>query len=80
MQEQRVSCSANLVSTTGARAVGERRARYSVILAGIVLLALGGCGSRNTFVPPPPPKVAVAQPLQKPVTLYHELTGNTAAY
>ncbi|HEY2529909.1 MAG TPA: efflux RND transporter periplasmic adaptor subunit [Xanthobacteraceae bacterium] len=41
---------------------------------------LAGCGSRNTFVAPPPPKVVVAQPLQQPVTLYLELTGNTAPY
>ncbi len=40
---------------------------------------LAGCNaSRNAYVPPPPPKVVVAQPLQKPVTLYIELTGNTA--
>ena len=41
---------------------------------------LTGCGSRNTFVPPPLPKVVVAQPLQSPVTLYIYLTGNTAPY
>jgi multidrug efflux system membrane fusion protein len=39
---------------------------------------LAGCNARNAYVPPPPPKVMVAQPLQKPVTLYLELTGNTA--
>ena len=50
------------------------------VLATIAALALAGCGSRNTFVPPPPPKVVVAQPLQEAVTLYIELTGNTAAY
>ena len=31
-------------------------------------------------MPPPPPKVIVAQPLQQPVTLYLELTGNTAPF
>ena len=41
-------------------------------------LALAGCGSRNTFVAPPPAKVVVAQPLQQPVTLFLSLTGNTA--
>jgi multidrug efflux system membrane fusion protein len=41
---------------------------------------LSGCGSRNTFVPPPLSKVVVAQPLQSPVTLYIYLTGNTAPY
>jgi len=50
------------------------------VVAAIAALALAGCGSRNTFVPPPPPKVVVARPLQQPVTLYINLTGNTAAY
>jgi membrane fusion protein, multidrug efflux system len=49
-------------------------------LAGIVVLALSGCGSRNTYIPPPPPKIVVAQPLKEAVTLYLELTGNTAAF
>jgi RND family efflux transporter MFP subunit len=50
------------------------------VLAAIAGVAVAGCGSRNTFVQPPPPKVAVAQPVQQPVTLYLELTGNTAAF
>jgi membrane fusion protein, multidrug efflux system len=42
--------------------------------------ALAACdGSSNTYVPPPPPAVRVAQPVQQPITLYFELTGNTAA-
>ena len=45
-----------------------------------VCVLITDCGSRNTFVPPPPPKVVVAHPLQKPVTLYLELTGNTAPF
>ena len=56
-----------------------RRPGYAV-LAAIAALALTGCGSRNQFVAPPPPKVVVAQPIQKPVTLYIYLTGNTAPY
>jgi RND family efflux transporter MFP subunit len=39
---------------------------------------LAGCNSSNVYVPPPPAKVVVAQPLEKPVTTYLELTGNTA--
>jgi RND family efflux transporter MFP subunit len=39
---------------------------------------LTGC-EQNTFVPPPPPKVEVANPLQRPITRYLEATGNTAA-
>ncbi|MBB3139026.1 RND family efflux transporter MFP subunit [Rhizobium pisi] len=48
-----------------------------VALAGMAILA--GCEeSSNTYVPPPPPSVRVAQPVHQPVTLYFELTGNTA--
>lgn len=42
-------------------------------------LPLLACGRQNTFVPPPPPKVGVAHPLQQKVTPYLEATGNTAA-
>jgi multidrug efflux system membrane fusion protein len=52
--------------------------RLAVLAASAALLA--GCGSRNTFRPPPPPEVVVAQPLQQPVTLYVDLTGNTAPF
>jgi RND family efflux transporter MFP subunit len=40
-------------------------------------LLLGGC-EQNSFQQPPPPKVEVAQPLQRAVTRYLEATGNTA--
>ena len=49
-------------------------------LVALFAITLADCGSKNTFVPPPPPKVVVAQPLQKPVTLYLQLTGNTAPF
>jgi RND family efflux transporter MFP subunit len=39
---------------------------------------LTGC-EQNTFVPPPPPKVEVAVPVQKSITRYLDATGNTAA-
>jgi RND family efflux transporter MFP subunit len=44
----------------------------------ISLLLLTAC-EQNTFVPPPPPKVEVAVPVQKPITRYLDATGNTAA-
>src|SRR5437773_12010355 len=47
----------------------------SAALAAVPLLA--GC-EQNSFVPPPPPKVDVAAPVQRPVTRYLEATGNTA--
>jgi membrane fusion protein, multidrug efflux system len=56
-----------------------RLLRGSAIPACALLLA--GCGgAKNAYVPPPPPKVQVAQPLERPVTEYLELTGNTAAF
>lgn len=45
--------------------------------ASLALIALAGC-EENTFVAPPPPKVDVALPLQRPITRYLEATGNTA--
>jgi RND family efflux transporter MFP subunit len=39
--------------------------------------ALAGC-EQNSFVPPPPPKVEVAVPVQQNVTRYLDATGNTA--
>jgi RND family efflux transporter MFP subunit len=50
--------------------------RLAIALLAVPLLA--GC-EQNTFVPPPPPKVEVANPLQHPITRYLEATGNTAA-
>jgi RND family efflux transporter MFP subunit len=41
-------------------------------------IALTAC-EQNTFVPPPPPKVEVATPLQKNITRYIDATGNTSA-
>jgi RND family efflux transporter MFP subunit len=43
----------------------------------LVVALLAGC-EQNSFVPPPPPKVDVAAPVQRPVTRYLEATGNTA--
>jgi hypothetical protein len=56
------------------------RAGRGVGPLGAGLLALAACGEQNAYVPPPPPKVAVAQPLQQEVPLYVELTGNTKAF
>lgn len=50
--------------------------RALAVLAAVAVLA--GCEDKNTFVAPPPPKVDVAAPVQRPVTRYVEATGNTA--
>ncbi|MEA2888985.1 MAG: hypothetical protein QOD11_3345, partial [Bradyrhizobium sp.] len=53
-------------------------ARYRIPVIVLTLFLLTAC-EQNTFVPPPPPKVEVAAPVQKPVTRYLDATGNTAA-
>lgn len=48
-------------------------------LALCAALVLSACEEKNTYVPPPPAAVTVAPVLEKPVTRFLELTGNTAA-
>jgi RND family efflux transporter MFP subunit len=58
----------------------KRGAPTPVLRAGLLLFAfmgLSGC-EQNTFVAPPPPKVAVAQPVQRAITRFLDATGNTA--
>jgi RND family efflux transporter MFP subunit len=45
----------------------------------LALAILAGCGESNTYVPPPPPKVTVAPPVQRTITRYLQATGNSAA-
>jgi multidrug efflux system membrane fusion protein len=48
------------------------------VILSVALVA--GCGKKeNKYAPPPPPQVTVSQPVQKRVTDYVELTGNTQA-
>jgi RND family efflux transporter MFP subunit len=54
-----------------------RSPRAALLLAS--LMALAGCGEKNHYVPPPPPKVGVATPLQQTVTPFLEATGNLAS-
>ena len=60
--------------TNGQGGASVRRAAFAVAAMGI----LSAC-EQNTFVPPPPPKVDVAVPVQRSFTRYLEATGNTAA-
>jgi RND family efflux transporter MFP subunit len=60
--------------TVGQRGVSVRRAAFAIAAMGI----LSAC-EQNAFVPPPPPKVEVAVPVQRSFTRYLEATGNTAA-
>src|SRR5437762_2559149 len=60
--------------TIGQGGASVRRAAFAVVAMGI----LSAC-EQNTFVPPPPAKVDVAVPVQRPFTRYLEAAGNTAA-
>jgi RND family efflux transporter MFP subunit len=54
-------------------------AKIRLAIAVPLLVLLGACGRDNQYVAPPPPKVTVMPPEQRPVTRYLEATGNTAA-
>ena len=49
------------------------------IVVSVLLSILPGCGGKPKQQPPPPPQVTVAQPVQRMVTDYVEVTGNTQA-
>jgi RND family efflux transporter MFP subunit len=49
-----------------------------IMVVASAAVALSAC-EQNTFVPPPPPKVEVALPVQKSITRYLDATGNSAA-
>jgi RND family efflux transporter MFP subunit len=44
-----------------------------------VAMSLAACGQNNEYAAPPPPKVTVSMPIERPVPRYFESTGNTAA-
>ncbi|RTM13411.1 MAG: efflux RND transporter periplasmic adaptor subunit [Bradyrhizobiaceae bacterium] len=70
-----------MTSANPASSAGRYRARRHsglALAATASVLLLAGCEDKNTFVAPPPPKVDVATPVQRPVTRYIEATGNTA--
>ncbi|MGC1272688.1 MAG: efflux RND transporter periplasmic adaptor subunit [Planctomycetaceae bacterium] len=54
--------------------------RLLVLPAVVATVALlSGCQEKNAFVPPPPPAVTVALPLEKNVVDYFQTTGQTRA-
>lgn len=50
----------------------------AIALASLLLIG-GGCTRSNEYIAPPPPEVAVAQPVTEDVTDYMEFTGTTRA-
>jgi len=73
MKPMRSPARPSLHRTIGQGAASVRRAALAIAAFGI----LSAC-EQNTFVPPPPPKVDVAVPVQRSFTRYLEATGNTA--
>ena len=56
---------------------------HNAATASRIAFAVSACAilsacEQNAFVPPPPPKVDVATPVQKSITRYLDATGNTA--
>ncbi len=62
--------------TTAASATVRALPALALTLAAVLA---AGCGQKNEFVPPPPPKVIVANPVVRNVTRYVNFTGKTAA-
>ena len=60
-------------ATAGQRGIAVWRAAFAIS----AMAVLSAC-EQNAFVPPPPPKVEVAVPVQQSFTRYLEATGNTA--
>ena len=56
------------------------RMAFAWLLVSSAALILTACQQQNTYIEPPPPKVAIAKPLQQNVIDYLEFTGNTQAY
>ncbi len=61
----------------GPLATGRNGCIGAATLAALIVLA--GCDEKNAYVPPPPPKVTVAPPVKRTVTLFLQSTGSTAA-
>jgi RND family efflux transporter MFP subunit len=59
-------------------AVGQRGAVVCRAVFAVAAFGLLSACEQNSFVPPPPPKVEVAVPMQRSITRYLEATGNTA--
>ncbi|MBR0692021.1 efflux RND transporter periplasmic adaptor subunit [Bradyrhizobium lablabi] len=73
MRHARSSACSTLCNIVGLRTT----ARQRIVFAAFAFVSLSAC-EQNSFVPPPPPKVDVALPVQRAVTRYLDATGNTA--
>ncbi len=58
----------------------QRNASIAVLSAAVSLSGMvAGCGRQDSYVPPPPPEVAVSTPIRRSVTSYVEYTATTKA-
>jgi RND family efflux transporter MFP subunit len=73
MKPRRSPARSRLQGAARRRGAVAGRAVFAVAAVGV----LSAC-EQNSFVPPPPPKVEVALPVQRAITRYLEATGNTA--
>ncbi len=65
----------------GGNRCGKFPLRLPCLAALVLTLAVtAACKKENAYVPPPPPQVGVAKPLQQAVLPYLEVTGNAVAY
>jgi RND family efflux transporter MFP subunit len=66
----------------GTRNMKPMRSQYAVTAPRMAFVIFASVGlsacEQNSFVPPPPPKVEVAVPVQRAITRYLDATGNTA--
>jgi RND family efflux transporter MFP subunit len=60
--------------------VDVRDFKVTSALVAVLLVGTIGCQRANRYVPPPPPKVTVAHPIEKEVVDTAEYTGTTEAY
>ncbi|PXW58799.1 RND family efflux transporter MFP subunit [Chelatococcus asaccharovorans] len=77
--EVRATVASSWASNTGNHVPSGVRKKASLGAVALAVLMLAACNDKNAYVPPPPPQVFVAPPVQKPVQRYLEFTGNTAA-
>src|SRR5262249_12926156 len=56
------------------------RSSVGLIALSLLAVSLSGCKPENKFLPPPPPEISVAPPLQQSIVPFVEQTGNTQAF